>query len=210
MQFSAWLREILSIFNIPIEAHAIVSHPSTIIHNIHNDPLFYDKMFHAESLIPQIKKIQKKHTKNVLNWDAMQSIHDAITRCDTPFYSNLIQKYNLNEGHFITGIECKRCGNYPMMRTWDNWECQHCFAEEKLAHERKILDYFLLHEPFITNQTCRELLKIDSVKVAHSILKSMGLKETGKNKGKKYHAPKLETYPQNSFVPSKKKQVITL
>ncbi|PAV31336.1 hypothetical protein CIL05_01395 [Virgibacillus profundi] len=210
MQLSYWLQQVISVYGIPIESLVIVSDPSTIIKNNQNDPTFYNKMIYADNLIPKIKEMTIKYTKNVLNKNILYSINDAFLKYNTPLKPKLLDYYNINENHLIKGIQCENCGSYPMKRMYKTWKCDKCFYADPTAHVRLILDYFLLHNATITNSECRNLLQIDSGKTAYTILNSMNLTQTGKNKARKYYAPKLELFPQDSFVPNKKKTILQL
>lgn len=184
-QLRYWLQQKLSVYGVPIESIAVVSDPSTIINNTQNDPLFYDKMIHVESLVPKIKMYQQKYDKVFLKKATLNSISDALVHYDTPLQTNLILKFNLSEGHFIKGNQCQYCGDYPMNRLLRKWECPNCLFSDLLPHQRVILDYFLLHKSTITNRECRDHLQLNSTKTSYAILKSMDLVQTGENKARK-------------------------
>ncbi|RDW20393.1 hypothetical protein CWR45_03920 [Oceanobacillus chungangensis] len=186
----------------------MISNPTTILKNNQNDLVFYNKMIYADNLISKINEINSKYTKNVINKQMLNQINEALLKGNTEFRPNFIQQYNLNESHFIKGIECGHCGSFSMIRAYKTWKCNTCFHSNPTAHVRPLLDYFLLYKPTITNSECRNYLQLDSLKNAYTILNSIGLTYTGKNKARKYHAPKLVDYPQNSFAPNKKKVIL--
>ncbi|MFC3040422.1 nuclease-related domain-containing protein [Virgibacillus xinjiangensis] len=210
MQFSSWLQQHLSLHAIPTESYVVISDPATILQNSQNDPAFYEKMFHVDKLLPKLDELKIKYTRNLLSKQVMHSIDEKLLQQDVPRQPDLLKQYNLTNDHVIKGIQCNNCGAFPMKKSLKKWQCTSCLHVDFKAHERALLDYFLLYQPTITNNQAREFLQIGSEKTAYTLLKSMDLRETGKNKARVYHAPPLENYPQHSFVPNKKKAVMEI
>ncbi|WHX26031.1 nuclease-related domain-containing protein [Virgibacillus halodenitrificans] len=206
MQLNFWLQQVTSFHGIPIESLVVIADPATIVKNPKNDPTFNEKVIYANKLIPKINELKAKYTNNRINKTGLRQIHEAILRCDTPKKPNLIKYYKLNNSHFLSGIECSNCHHSPLKRGRKKWYCCKCNLSDQTAHARKILDYFLLFNSTITNKECKLLLQTESDKTAYTALKSMELFETGSNRGRKYHAPPLEKYPQHSYVPNKERK----
>lgn len=89
----------------------------------------------------------------------------------------------------------------PDTTSKQNWKCPKCSSINPKAHERTILDHFLLHQQTITNKECRNLLQIDSPRMAYNFLNSMNLRKSGNNRGRIYYSPSIQSFPQNSKVP---------
>ncbi|MBP2257388.1 nuclease-related domain-containing protein [Virgibacillus alimentarius] len=193
-------------FNLPIETLVIMSNPSTIITNIHKDPTFFNKWIHAESIHFFLDNLESKYTNVVLNKDQLKKLNHLLLKGNTPLTPNLFEKYNISNRHLIDGIPCPQCNYYPMVRQYKKWSCPKCANQDSKAHERAILDYFLLYKDTITNKECRNLLQLASPRSAYNILKSMELKQTGKNKARKYHAP--IDFPMDSVFPLKYKSIL--
>ncbi|GGB35450.1 nuclease [Lentibacillus populi] len=208
MHLKAWLQQ----FNmsIPIETLVVSSNPSTIIKIQQDDPVIYRKLIRKESLHLHLKALTDNYTETVLSNIQIKNLNNAILSGDIPHHPNLIKQYNIQKKHLIDGIVCPSCWQTAVERINKKWTCRSCTAEIKLLHERIILDYFLLFNNTITNRQCRELLKIDSPSVMYYLLKSMKLHYVGKNSARKYLAPSIENYPQNSDYPGKHKSVFQL
>ncbi|MFD1848719.1 nuclease-related domain-containing protein [Oceanobacillus bengalensis] len=208
MQLNSWLQEVPGIFGVPIESLVVISDSTTIFNSPNNNPELYKKMIYADSLIQKINELKIKHTKKLLKKEEIDYLEETFLRCDTPLKPNLIKQYKIPSEYFINGIECSHCGHSPMSRLYKSWQCAKCYYKDPLAHERKILDYFLLFNSSITNKECRSILQLNNDNTAYTLLNSMGLKQTGKNKGRKYHAPSLDNFPQKSYVPNKRINIL--
>ena len=203
LQLEYWLQQMLGIYGVPIETLVVISDSATILKNPQEDPQFYNTVIYADNLPSKLDELWKKYPKSSLTNSQLREIHSHFLKYNDDYQPDLIRLYNLDKSHLIHGIECAKCGQYPMSRVHGKWYCIHCSFTDKLAHERVILDYFLLFKPTITNKDCREFLQIESPKVAYSLLQSMKLNKSGEHRGREYHAPKLEDYPQHSHIPWK-------
>jgi hypothetical protein len=193
---------------IPIETLAILSNPSTIL-SFKGDLDVRQKFIHLETLPSTLDRIYSNYPQAVINHETINKLNKLLLRGNTPHKPDLLKQYDISDELLIDGIGCTHCDHFPMIYKKQTWYCSNCRQTDKNAHERKILDYFLLKGPTITNKECRNLLKIDSHKIVYRILQSMQLKQTGQNRGRKYHSPKLSDFPQNSSTPVKKKSVFS-
>ncbi|QKY70461.1 nuclease-related domain-containing protein [Lentibacillus sp. CBA3610] len=200
MHLQGWLAR-HGVFNIPIEHLVVIAYPSTTIENVTKDPKVYKQIIHNESLHENLDRLHSHHTKEILTKARLKKLCRALLEEDTPLRTDILQQHNIKAQHLIKGVPCERCRHYPMERLNKKWKCTRCSAFSKNAHERFILDYFLLNATTITNNQCRELLQINSRKVAYLILKSMNLDLSGNNSGRVYYAPSINDFPQNSALP---------
>lgn len=198
-----WLRK--HNIQVPIETIVVSSNPSTIITNIHQDPDIYNKLIHSESLQIYLDEFIKKYPNPCINRSTLKSLSNLFLTNHKPQVSNLIQKFQINKNHLIQGVPCPNCNSYPMGRTYKKWYCSSCNYSDHQAHQRVILDYFLLFKNTISNRECRELLQIKSPNTSYFALKSMNLMQTGNNSGRKYLSPSINNFPQDSSFPSKNK-----
>ncbi|MFD1361004.1 nuclease-related domain-containing protein [Lentibacillus salinarum] len=195
-----WLEK-HGIFNVPIETLVVIAYPTTTIVNIREDPEVYNTIIHNESLHEHLNRLNRKYTKNILTNNSLKKLCRSLLDEDAPLRTDILTQLGINKQHLIAGIPCERCYAYPMNRLYKKWQCPSCLATDLKAHERIILDYFLLHQTSITNKECREVLQIDSPRTAHSILKSMHLQHDRENRARKYLAPSINDFPQRSTFP---------
>lgn len=195
-----WLEK-HGIYNVPIETLVVIAYPSTIIENIHQDPEVYHKIIHTESLHQHLDRLRETHTKDVLTTATIRKLSKTLLQEDQPFRTNILDYHNIDDRQLIKGVPCEQCNYSPMTRLPGKWSCQKCNAISYNAHERVILDHFLLHGDTITNKQCRDLLRISSPRTAYLILNGMNLEHSGGNKGRKYISPVLGSFPQVSYLP---------
>ncbi|WP_026909363.1 nuclease-related domain-containing protein [Paucisalibacillus globulus] len=207
LQLTTWLQK-HRFPPIPIETLSILSNPSTIL-SFKGDLDVSDKFIHLETLPSILDRMYSRYSQTVINRETINKLNRLLLKENTPHKPDLLKQYDISDDFLIDGIGCEHCEHYPMIYKMQTWYCSNCGQTEKNAHERKILDYFLLKSPTITNKECRNLIKIDSHKIVYRMLQSMPLKQTGKNSARKYHAPKLPDFPQNSSTPIKKKSVFS-
>lgn len=205
LHLTSWLQK----FNIriPIETLVVSSNPATILRIKQSDPAIYKKLIRTESLHLHLDELNEMYTKSLLTKIQTRKIGDMIINENSPLHPDLIGKYNIQEHHLIQGIPCPSCGNSPMSCLYKKWTCPKCSTSEFKLHERTIFDHFLLFNKTITNKQCRKVLQLNSPKKTYILLKSMNLKHSGKNSARKYHAPHLYDYPQNSDFPGKYKSI---
>ncbi|WP_217586550.1 nuclease-related domain-containing protein [Lentibacillus saliphilus] len=203
MHLETWLQN-FNLPPVPIETLSVISNPNAIISNPDQSKAVYDELIHVENLPQKLLDIERKHDKQILDQSTRHHLDRLIHSYDTPHRPDLLTYYNLSDQHFIHGIACDQCDQYPMHRSRLKWHCPKCGAHSKNAHEQVIYDYFLLHGPTLTNAECRRYLCIESRDVAYGFLKSMNLKITGTRKGTKYHAPSQSQYPQLSAYPGER------
>lgn len=189
------------IFNIPIETLVVIAYPSTIIQNVREDPDVYKKIIHNESLHENLNRLHSRHTKDILSKSRLKKLCQALLDENTPLRTDILTQHNIDAQHLIKGVPCETCRHYPMERIYKKWKCTRCSAVSTNAHERVILDHFILHGTAITNKKCRELLQINSRKTAYLILMSMNLNYSGNNSARIYYAPTINDFPQNSALP---------
>ncbi|SES87353.1 Nuclease-related domain-containing protein [Oceanobacillus limi] len=192
---------------IPIETLVVVSNSSAIIINSQEDPSVFDKLIHLEVLPSKLAQLYSSYNKKYYDQNMLKLLNDKLLQGNTPLKVDLLTQLGINDNHLVKGIVCYNCDHFPLIREKRTWICPKCKKTNKKAHERKILDYFLLHNSTITNQQCRKLLQIDSARLSQLLLKSMSLKHTGENRGRKYLSPLLDEFPQDSFIPIKQKSI---
>lgn len=191
---------------IPIETVGVSSNPASIL--TYKDEINSDIKFVQLDVLPTIfDNLSQKFSKRLYEQTTLQKLSRKLLKENIPFKPDLISQYNINKRHLIKGIACDECNHFPMKYKYPKWLCSNCGKENKIAHKQKILDYFLLFEPVMSNKICREILQIDSIKIARRMLYSLNLEYTGKNSGRRYYSPPLEKFPQDSYSPYVKRSI---
>jgi len=196
-QLQLWLQQFG--LKTPVESVVVCANSNTIIRNPHHDKIFNKRFLSLENLFFRLEEIYDSYSENNLSRHETQSLFHKFIQHDEPLTTDLISLYNLKKHQFISGMACPTCDHFPLKRHFGFWQCQKCHQQSIDSHKRKILDYFLLHKPVITNKICRELLQVTSPDTAYQALKSMKLNTVGKNKKRKYLAPKLHEFPQDAI-----------
>ncbi|WP_047983758.1 nuclease-related domain-containing protein [Ornithinibacillus californiensis] len=208
MQLTSWLQK-RHFPNLPIETIAILSNPATILTYKGESEEFHHKFIHLDHLPAILEQHYANYTRPYLDHGSMNKLNNALLKNHTPHKPDLIKQFGITNDHLIKGIECNDCSYSPLIYKKRKWYCSNCDKFSETAHVQKILDYFLLINPMITNKACRELLLVESPRVVYRLLNSMNLRYTGNNSARKYFAPRLDEYPQDYTLPSKSKSVFS-
>lgn len=198
----------MQIYDIPIDYLVVISDPRTILKNSQGLKEVFDKIIHAESLPIYLNKMREHYKKEVTSKSTINKIYQSLLKMQAPLQPQLLNQFQLTDRHLVKGVPYPICQRFPMVRSHRTWLCKECLATNKNAHKQVLYDYFLLQNSVITNKKCTELLHLNSGSEAYTILNSMGLKHSGKNKGRHYLAPLKDDYPQDSFVPIQNKRLI--
>ncbi|MEQ2529536.1 nuclease-related domain-containing protein [Bacillaceae bacterium CLA-AA-H227] len=169
---------------LPIEHRVIISYPSSIIRS--NNPQIYQKVFHAEHLPNKIITIEKLYN-DPIDQKEYRKLTRTLLKHDTPLKLDILQHYGIDPKEIITGVQCPACEFIHMNYRHGIWKCPSCQETLNNAHHKAIEDYFTIMGQTITNEQCREFLRIESRNVARSLLLGMKLKQSGTTKNKTYH-----------------------
>ncbi|MEI3611969.1 nuclease-related domain-containing protein [Pseudogracilibacillus sp. SO30301A] len=184
---------------IPIVTLVVSTNPSSIIRNEENDSLFNERFIPLEYLIFKLEEIYDSYQEYIISFHDLKKLYHLMIKYDKPLFSNLVNFYNLNSNHFIKGIACEKCDFFPLNRNRGYWICPKCGQTDYDAHERVILDYFLLYESEITSRICTNLLQTATQNTVYHLLTSMNLKRIGGKKNRKYLSPELSKFPQDAI-----------
>jgi hypothetical protein len=185
---------------IPIETIGISTNPSSIL-TYKDEGTNPSNFVLLESLPTMFDYLYQSYTRNIYDQTTLRKLNKSLLKGNTPYKPDLINQYKIKDRHLIKGIGCRECNYFPLKYKSRKWLCTNCGNVEPKAHEQKIFDYFLLFEPTINNRKCREILQIESPKVARRLLYSMNLEQSGNNFGRTYQGPTLDKFPQDSFLP---------
>lgn len=101
-------------------------------------------------------------------------------------YTPLCSYYKIEEKAIQKGIRCEKCKGFIMAREKRTWACAVCKRSCEHAHIQALRDYHMLIGSTITNQQCREFLKIESSDLAKRILKASSAGYSGATKDRIY------------------------
>ena len=174
---------------IPLSTLAFVvsSNPHTIINTIPENPKQKPNIINAEMVVDRVLNIDAGYKQEVMSEEELKKLIKTLKKAHCPPTYDLLKEYGIPYSDFQMGVECPDCGERSMVREYGCWRCLLCGCRSKTAHKLIILKYLKLVKPYITNQECRALLKVDSEDLIKRILFDMGLEVRGKNKSRTYH-----------------------
>lgn len=171
-----WLQE-RNLSGLPIYYFIAFSERSTII-NINGDDDTVRKVVSYVDEIPlrlmqhdqQITEINRsnKELKNKI-------IHALIKEC-VDFDYDVLAKFGIKKSEILPGVHCPDCGVLGMVRIHGKWHCPKCGNYSITAHKKAFDHYTLLNNSYITNQQCREFLKVSCRHQVKQIFKSSNIK----------------------------------
>lgn len=183
-----WMED-QNIKSYPIEGLVVISRQSTILDTNAEDNSIYEIVIHAANLLERINDFHQIHKKKMFTIPQIKKMSTLLLNAHTPLYKNILQLYDIDQKEIIRGVQCPSCESYPMKYKNKAWYCAKCGCKSNSSFRKAILEYFLLIEPTISNQACRQFLLINSPKTSRTLLKSMDLKTTGSGRWIKYKMP---------------------
>lgn len=101
----------------------------------------------------------------------------------------LCRYYKIDINSIQPGIRCEKCRQYSMVRQKRTWQCSNCQHTCVRAHKQALREYYMLIGNTITNQQCRQFLKIDNTDLAKRILQATCTMRSGSTKNRIYKLP---------------------
>jgi ribosomal protein L37AE/L43A len=182
-KFTRWLQK-LKLPNIPVETLVVISNPSTIIKS--NKQISH-LVSHSSNFTHILELLERKYKQAYYTKKDLQKLSLQLMTKHISHDPDVFELFHINQNDISKGVHCPKCNNIPMKRIVGKWCCDKCMYKSTKAHVDSLKDYALLIRPTITNEQLRKFLQLTSRSVATSILKSMKLKSSGKNKGVIYH-----------------------
>ncbi|GHH98031.1 nuclease-related domain-containing protein [Neobacillus kokaensis] len=171
-----WSRNI----QLPIYRAVVLAYPRQIVKvpPAHTTLLF-------PSLVPTfIKNIRRPEQK--LDPDTFAWLSAELLRSHQRFIPRPVSEaYQIPLSDFRPGVRCKVCQRLGMIKLPRTWVCPTCDATDPIAHQKNLLEWFLIYKRTITNRECREFLGVD-IHTAKRILQGMGFKGEGDYRYRKY------------------------
>ncbi|MDP4157541.1 MAG: hypothetical protein Q8929_18090, partial [Bacillota bacterium] len=188
---------------IPIEWLVVFSNPATILETTPGNEQIFQKIIHVNLLKEKLLELEAKYTTSIINKSDSKRLNRLLLKENTPYLTNILQKYEIPQIDIKTGTRCAICNFVPMLRVPANWFCPNCNHYSKNAHIASLYDYFLINQSTITNRQCREFLHIPTRSIALGLLS--GLPLIGTKGGSAYELSGLLRSPNEYFLLPKNK-----
>ncbi|WP_053366791.1 nuclease-related domain-containing protein [Bacillus sp. FJAT-27245] len=169
---------------VPIEHLAIISNTQSVIKCSNHETARH--VGTDKSLPLKVMELSKHYKEELLSEKELKKIARMIKKAHSPQPVNIMGLYKLKHEELLKYIACQNCGCRPMERVRGAWHCKKCFANSKDAHVTVISDHLLVQENRISNRECRDLLGVNSVKLANKLLTGMALSKEGNTRGRTY------------------------
>jgi hypothetical protein len=171
---------------MPVDYLVVISNPHAFYVIKENNIRVRQRVCKADVLLKRVQFFEKLYTKEILTTKGLRKLSRLFIKKNTPPTSFLLQKYGIQKSELLNGVCCPTCNFLPIIRDKKKWYCPSCKTFSIKAHEKTLLDYFLLYETKITNQQFREFARIKSPDLSGSLLRSSNLSFSGSNKGRIY------------------------
>ncbi|WP_059171925.1 NERD domain-containing protein [Bacillus sp. FJAT-27445] len=181
------LKSLLAILplNIPVDYLISIASSKTILKT---NSRHIDRVCHAYNIVHILMKLDAQYHEEFLTTDQIFEIANILLRFHTPSPFKNYHAFGLSLNDFLLGIYCPIC-NRKLHYNWGKWHCYTCSSESKEVYIQKIIDYFLIFGPEISNSQCKEFLGLPSEDLSFKLLSRLDLHSTGKGKRKRYHPP---------------------
>jgi hypothetical protein len=190
MQFIQLLKE-LKFPTIPIDFLVAFSNSngnvSTVGYSDH-----YWKICRGINLKNKIDIFEKMYQTEIITTKERKKLAKLLLKKDEPLDVDILKRFTIPKEDIPTGVQCPSCLSIPMVYSSATWECPTCGEKSKTAHTQKIIDYFLIMNPTISNKQFREITHIKQRQTATRILNSMALDHQGTNKGRIYFPSSIQ------------------
>ncbi|WP_053366558.1 nuclease-related domain-containing protein [Bacillus sp. FJAT-27245] len=171
--------------DVPIDYLISIASPKTILKSNSNH---IDRVSHAYNIVHLLMKLDAQYSIEIWTTDQVIDISHRLLQLHTPPPLRKLQAFGLSKNDFPPGIFCSVC-NRKFDYHWGKWNCTTCRIASRDIYIQKVIDYFLIFGPAITNSQCKEFLDLPSDNQAFHILTGLNLPSTGKGKRRIYHPP---------------------
>lgn len=166
---------------LPIYGAVVLAYPKQIVKTAPT----HTKLLFPNLVPPYIKSISQQGKK--LDPDTFHWLSAELLKSHQRFIPRPISEaYTIPLGDFQTGVRCMACDRIGMIKLPRTWLCPFCKTTDPFAHQRNLLEWFLVYKRTITNRECREFLHVDDIYTANRILKSMNFPSKGTYRDRVY------------------------
>ncbi len=174
------------ISDLPIINLVVFSKPSTILEAGANRAQISRNVCFAFELVERIELLRKFYLDEKLGSKEIKKLCKNLVKYHTTKCYDPLKFYNISPSKVITGVQCKTCFSFGMLRKHGSWICPKCGWKSKDAHVQAIYDYLFLLDSKISNRKCCEFLHLSSPFIANYLLSTMNLSHSGFNKDRFY------------------------
>lgn len=169
--------------SIPVYGAVVFPRPQQIFENIRNNL----KILFPLEIPVYLREIEENPPS--LDAIALQTVVHELSSAHreyNPF--PLCHTYKIHPNELQTGVHCKTCESYGMIPIHKGWGCRRCGAIDREAHQKALLDYFMLVAPCMKNKDVRRFLHVESYDKVRRLLTSAGIPFSGERRGRIYCA----------------------
>ena len=183
-QLQKWLSNNHLPDTLPIHCLVSNSHPRCV--SSFDDPML-NIVTRTYSLPEKIETLP--HNPNRISSKDLKKLSSSLVKQDTPLKPDFFEQYKIKETDLLPGVYCDHCHSLSIYKKYNRWECATCKKVDKEAHVQALKDYVLIYGSLINNAKLRRFLNMSCPKAAQRLICSLGLKPSGKTKGRVYHLP---------------------
>nr|WP_246596065.1 nuclease-related domain-containing protein [Bacillus alkalicola] len=154
-----------------------------------NNYPFLNRVIKTPELIMKIDNFHHMYQMEILTNKELNKLTKTLCIKNVPEDPDYLSILDISPNIIIKGIRCEHCHMYAMKRYKGKWYCPHCKNRSSTAHHTTLQEYSFLYGNKITNKQLRNFLLIGSTSVAHKLLSSMDLPQTGPKQRTIYHLP---------------------
>ncbi|MHA6253364.1 NERD domain-containing protein [Oceanobacillus sp. CAU 1775] len=180
-----WLRK-FNLPSIPIEKIVTYTNPTTILKNLTNKKDLPKIVIHKGKLLDKIDEFSDAHPVPYISEEQLTDLSYELLVAHTDVELNVLSKYKIKKEELIKGVFCPSCAFAPMKRQTGKWVCLNCGKSSHYAHQTALVDYALLINEYINNQSARDFLQVDSSYIAKDLLQKEKFRMFGVTSGRKY------------------------
>lgn len=93
----------------------------------------------------------------------------------------LCSYYKIDPLELRRGLLCRHCHGELIRNTRETWHCSNCKKDAEDPYNDAISDWFTLVKNSITNEECRDFLKLKNKRISYHFLKKSSLIRKGKS-----------------------------
>lgn len=188
LQLQSWIVK-NKLPQIPIVELVVNSNPTTIIRTDPQNKHIFEKIIHAETIIPKIESLNQTYKRDVVTLAELKRISRIMIKQNKPTDPDLLKLFQIESSDIQTGVQCPKCSANPMNYYWGKWTCPSCCATVKNAHISALHDYALLFGTTITNGKMKEFLQMPTIFATSKMLATLNLQHSGAFKHRRYELP---------------------
>lgn len=156
----------------PIFTNVTFTNAKTMIEVDSNYSYAHKIITRGDALIERINFQLSQVDKPLYSNNELNKITRLLKRQHTPNDQNILEKYNIPQNELITGIYCKHCERFSVIRRY-GWRCNCCNRIDPTSYTDAILDYYYLINKEITTKESMWFMNLHSYSIALKELKKL-------------------------------------